>query len=184
MRYLIAIGLIASYFSKTSSFSRHGHAAFATLTTRSKVAANDKRLVHPLLLTSTLSEVNTTKTDYPSIKVPEGKGDAFPGATIINGKINTVSDEAEHKPMRPRSDPLVTSWEGIQDQLIKNFKLDPKDLKKYDEEMEDKDSLLEIYKAMQLARQFEVACNKQYMVSRFRKPQYFVAAMLLSYVNI
>ncbi len=68
--------------------------------------------------------------------------------------------------MRPRSDPQTTSWEGIRSQLVKHFKFDPQDLEKYENEMEDKKSLLEIYKAMQLARQFEVACNKQYMVSK------------------
>jgi hypothetical protein len=148
--------------------------AFAALTiVKTKVSSNDKHLVRPLFMSTVeLKEVNTTKAEALHINVPDGKEEAFPGVAFVNGKIHDISNEnsehkekMEHTPMRPRSDPLTTSWEGIQEQLIKNFKMKPQDLEKYDDEMESKDSLLELYKAMQLARQFEVACNKQYMVS-------------------
>lgn len=166
MRLICAVGLLASFSTTAAAFARHS--AFATLTgVKTKVSSNDKGLVKPLFMSTV--EVNCTKTDIQPPKVPEGKDEAFPGVSIVNGKISDIDTktkkELEHSPMRPRSDPLTTSWEGIQNQLIKNFKISAQDLKKYDKEMEDKGALLEIYKAMQLARQFEVACSKQYMVS-------------------
>ncbi len=84
----------------------------------------------------------------------------FPGATLTNGKISAVPPNI----MRPPPDPTITSWEGIKSQLATNFGIDPQELDRYHDEIEDKDSLLSIYKAMQLSRQFELACNKQYMV--------------------
>lgn len=146
------------------------------------LTANDKRLARPQLLVSTLSDINATKSEYLHFvkdDLPKGKEEAFPGITFVNGKIDSFSEEDEHKPMRPRSDPLTTSWAGIQHQLIKNFNIDPYVLEKYDKEMEDKDSLLEIYKAMQLARQFEVACNKQYMVGCCENSDTFFVRKLL-----
>lgn len=168
MRLLLPIGLIASYSTTAIAFTRHP--AFAALTSfKTKVSFNDKPLFRPLFMSTV--EVNSTKTGVLPITVPDGKEEAFAGVAFVNGKIDGIANhpeinkELEYNPMRPRSDPLTTSWEGIQDQLIKNFKIDPLDLAKYNEDMEDKDSLLEVYKSMQLARQFEVACNKQYMVS-------------------
>jgi hypothetical protein len=172
MRLLFAIGLLASYSSTTVAFARRP--AFATWTSaKTKLSSNDKHLVRPLFMSTVeLKDMNSTKTEVTSVNVPEGKEEAFPGVIFVDGKITDVAskdsehkEELKHTPMRPRSDPLTTSWEGIQDQLIKNFKMNPQDLEKYDNEMESKDALLEVYKAMQLARQFEVACNKQYMVS-------------------
>ena len=68
--------------------------------------------------------------------------------------------------MRPPPDPFITSWEGIKDQLISNFNIDPQDLDIYSAEIEDTEFLLKIYRSMQLSRQFEVACNKEYMMGK------------------
>lgn len=151
MRPVLAIASLTAHSSVTTGFSCHRHTAFIASTNHRVQAAvtKDLRLA--------------TKADFLLTKdLPEDKTDAFPGATIVNGKIDSI-EHPELTVMRPRSDPQTTSWEGIKSQLIKSFKFDTEELDKYDE-MEEKASLLEIYKAMQLARQFEVACNKQYMV--------------------
>ena len=70
--------------------------------------------------------------------------------------------------MRPPPDPSITSWEGIKRQLISNFSFDPQELESYNTEVEEKASLLTIYKSMQLSRQFENACNQQYMQGKIR----------------
>ena len=114
-------------------------------------------------MTGTLSRLPINETR--STPVPLGKTDVlFPGA-----KLDTDGKKAEVLPleiMRPPPDPSITAWEGIKSQLISNFDVDPQELEKITAEFEDdKDSLLKIYKSMQLSRQFELACNKQYMVS-------------------
>ena len=174
MQSLIAFGLFASYASMAAAFTPSRHPSFTTFTSRSTVIhTNDKPLAYSKLFVSTPSEVNTTKSEYlhyAKDTIPQGKEEAFPGVTFVNGKIDSFSEEETDPttPMRPRSDPLTTSWAGIRQQLIKNFNMDPSMLEKYDEDMEEKDTLLEVYKAMQLARQFEVACNKQYMVCDYQ----------------
>ena len=92
----------------------------------------------------------------------------------LNGLLTraTVFDEMKDvlRPniMRPPPDPFITSWEGIKDQLISNFNIDPQDLEIYSAEIEDPEFLLKIYRSMQLSRQFEVACNKEYMMGKVR----------------
>ena len=116
-----------------------------------------------LFMTGTLSRLPINETR--STPVPLGKTDVlFPGA-----KLDTDGKIAEVLPleiMRPPPDPSITAWDGIKSQLISNFDADPQELERITAEVEDdKDSLLKIYKSMQLSRQFELACNKQYMVS-------------------
>eukprot|EP00804_Cyclotella_cryptica_P008928 CCRYP_012039-RA/>CCRYP_012039-RA protein AED:0.27 eAED:0.27 QI:322/1/1/1/0.85/0.75/8/1267/482 len=172
MWLVFTILLITSYSSATLGFTSQRLAFVASngrhVDKDAPKELNAKRLAPSLQMSTLPHQVNGTKTDFLANKdLPKEREDAFPGATIVNGKIDTISDEnPELDVMRPRSDPQTTSWEGIQSQLVKNFKFDPADLEKY--EMEDKKSLLEIYKAMQLARQFEVACNKQYMAGKIR----------------
>ena len=114
-------------------------------------------------MTGTLSRLPINETRLTP--VPLGKTDVlFPGA-----KLDTDGKIAEVLPleiMRPPPDPSITAWDGIKSQLISNFDADPQELERITAEVEDdKDSLLKIYKSMQLSRQFELACNKQYMVS-------------------
>jgi hypothetical protein len=87
---------------------------------------------------------------------PEGKVHHIDGLE----DVNTI--------MRPPPDPKLTSWVGIKRQLMLNFGFDHQQLSHINDEVEDKESLLSIYKSMQLARQFEAACNKQYMAGKIR----------------
>ncbi|KAL7552710.1 hypothetical protein ACHAWF_015944 [Thalassiosira exigua] len=101
-------------------------------------------------------------------RLPEDEISAlFPGATFINGEITKIGPLPSNI-MRPPPDPSITSWEGIKRQLMSNFGIDPQELNNYNVEMEGRDSLLKIYKTMQLSRQFENACNQQYMQGKIR----------------
>ena len=71
--------------------------------------------------------------------------------------------------MRPPPDPYLTSWAGIKNQLISNFNIDRQDLENYSAEFEDTAFLLKVYRSMQLSRQFEIACNKEYMLGKVRE---------------
>jgi len=108
--------------------------------------------------------------------VPSDEATAlFPEATLVNGEIVATAPKVNGEIvatapeiMRPPPDPFFTSWEGIKRQLITNFGMKPHELEDYSAEIEDRDSLLKIYKTMQLSRQFEVACNRQYMMGKIR----------------
>lgn len=84
------------------------------------------------------------------------------GANLPGGRGDAIAPNI----MRPPPDPFVTSWEGIKNQLVSNFNIDPQDLESYSAVVEEKEFLLDIYRSMQLSRQFELACNREYMVSR------------------
>ena len=85
------------------------------------------------------------------------------------GKVHHIDEhEDENNIMRPPPDPKLTSWDGIKRQLMTNFGFDHQELTHINEAIEDKESLLSIYKSMQLARQFEAACNKQYMEGKIK----------------
>ena len=134
---------------------------------------------------SQVSSRVTNETDtVTNGSMPDGKEDAFPGAKLVNGKIDSLPtriDEAVaaagYNVMRPPPNSLTTSWEGIQSQLVANFNYDLKDLESYHADVEHRDTLLEIYKSMQLSRLFELACNKQYMVRRVQTKKIFLSAL-------
>jgi TPP-dependent pyruvate/acetoin dehydrogenase alpha subunit len=69
--------------------------------------------------------------------------------------------------MRP---PIDLSWKDIQDQLVSKFGYTEEQLKeKYSDVIDtNKDVLLQLYKAMLMARSFENACNQQYMQGKIR----------------
>ena len=94
------------------------------------------------------------------------EADALFASLDQTGKVHHVDGlNNENKIMRPPPD---ITWDGIKRQLMSNFGFDNEALAKIDEDTETKESLLSIYKSMQLARGFENACNQQYMQGRIR----------------
>lgn len=94
------------------------------------------------------------------------EADALFASLDQKGKVHHIDGlNNENKIMRPPPD---ITWDGIKRQLMSNFGFDNQALAKIDEDTETKESLLSIYKSMQLARQFEAACNKQYMQGKIR----------------
>ena len=60
-------------------------------------------------------------------------------------------------------------WEKIATQLQEAFGYTAEEVAAYDSSLEDdKDGLMKLYRAMQLARAFENACNQQYMQGKIR----------------
>jgi TPP-dependent pyruvate/acetoin dehydrogenase alpha subunit len=64
--------------------------------------------------------------------------------------------------------PLDLPWQSVTEQLKANFGYTDNELQAYDSLDTDKPALLKLYKAMQLARSFENACNQQYMQGKIR----------------
>lgn len=75
----------------------------------------------------------------------------------------TVTTDEEHSPMRPR---FYISWDEIKTQLSENFGMTDAELGKYD--TISKEDTLAAYEMMQLCRNFENACNQQYMAGNIR----------------
>ena len=169
MRLLLSIALLTSTSSGFSNPSLlHGNPAFISITTKNAfkdmVALKNRRESK-----LDMAQVSPRVANETTTGIPDDKADAFPGATLVNGKIDSVpsielTSDNEYNIMRPPPDPSATSWEGIKKQLMANFRIEPDELDRYDAEIEEKGTLLELYKSMQLSRLFEVACNKQYMV--------------------
>ena len=67
--------------------------------------------------------------------------------------------------MRP---PINMPWSDISSQLQEAFGYSPAEVATYESMDQDKEALLQLYKAMQLARGFENACNQQYMQGKIR----------------
>lgn len=68
--------------------------------------------------------------------------------------------------MRP---PINLHWDKVAAQLQESFGYSPAEIDAYDKELEgNKEALMKLYKAMQLARAFENACNQQYMQGKIR----------------
>jgi 2-oxoisovalerate dehydrogenase E1 component len=67
--------------------------------------------------------------------------------------------------MRP---PINLPWEGVVAQLVENFGYSSADIAQYETLDSDKQALMKMYRAMQLARSFENACNQQYMQGKIR----------------
>jgi 2-oxoisovalerate dehydrogenase E1 component len=84
----------------------------------------------------------------------------LPMATVATTETERA---AEEQPMRPR---FYIPWDEIKNQLSENFGLSHSDLSKYDSI--PKEDMLKGYETMQLCRNFENACNQQYMAGNIR----------------
>jgi len=73
--------------------------------------------------------------------------------------------EDEASVMRP---PINMKWGEIAAQLQENFGYTAEEIEAYNVLDSDKESLMKLYRAMQAARQFENACNQQYMQGKIR----------------
>jgi TPP-dependent pyruvate/acetoin dehydrogenase alpha subunit len=91
--------------------------------------------------------------------------------SVVNNNKSPFSIETfeitDANVMRP---PIDLSWKNIQDQLIAKFGYTSEQLQKeYSDVIDtDKDVLIQLYKAMLMARTFENACNQQYMQGKIR----------------
>jgi len=88
-------------------------------------------------------------------------------AATLDAETAVKSAEVvEEGPMRP---PINLKWDRVAQQLEESFGYSSEEIKAYDDAMEsDKGQLLQLYKAMQMARGFENACNQQYMQGKIR----------------
>merc|ERR1719261_2252466 len=73
--------------------------------------------------------------------------------------------ESAPEVMRP---PINMEWEKISVQLQDAFGYSSEEVAEYEALNTDKEGLMKLYKAMQLARGFENACNQQYMQGKIR----------------
>ncbi len=164
MRLLLSVAILASASGFANRALLQRNPAFHIPT------KNHIRSKETLLYQVSRHATNETATTVNG-SLPKEKEDAFPGATLVDGKITAIPcpEEVDEFPgfnvMRPPPNDMITSWEGIKGQLITHFKYNLEELEKYEDDIEKKDALLEIYKSMQLSRLFEMACHKQYLVS-------------------
>jgi TPP-dependent pyruvate/acetoin dehydrogenase alpha subunit/pyruvate/2-oxoglutarate/acetoin dehydrogenase E1 component len=87
-------------------------------------------------------------------------------STAAPETTETVTKAQEPQVMRP---PINLPWEGISKQLQEKFGYTPEQVAAYSAELDNnKEALMKLYKAMQLARAFENACNQQYMQGKIR----------------
>ena len=133
----------------------------------SKAEDDDAFMLHQTLVSDVDAD---TEMPGSSTFLSTKEADALFATLDQEGKVHNITDEHEDENniMRPPPDPTLTSWDGIKRQLMTNFGFDLQDLSQINEQIEEKESLLSIYKSMQLARQFEAACNKQYMAGKIR----------------
>mmetsp|Transcript_35326 Transcript_35326/g.59979 ORF Transcript_35326/g.59979 Transcript_35326/m.59979 type:complete len:815 (-) Transcript_35326:143-2587(-) len=90
---------------------------------------------------------------------------ASPLAAATLSAPETESAEVPN-PMRP---PIDYVWEDVSEQLVNAFGYSQAEVDMYAGEVEnDKAVLTKIYKAIQMARGFENACNQQYMQGKIR----------------
>ncbi|KAL9188399.1 hypothetical protein ACHAXT_006777 [Thalassiosira profunda] len=86
-------------------------------------------------------------------------------ATLSAPETETAEADAPNA-MRP---PVNLAWGDVSDQLMNAFGYSQAEVDMYDGEVENsKENLMQIYKALQLARGFENACNQQYMQGKIR----------------
>jgi TPP-dependent pyruvate/acetoin dehydrogenase alpha subunit/pyruvate/2-oxoglutarate/acetoin dehydrogenase E1 component len=84
-------------------------------------------------------------------------------ATLETSTTNTDSDAPV---MRP---PINLKWNEVAAQLKESFGYSEAEIDAYNAEVENsKETLMKLYKAMQMARGFENACNQQYMQGKIR----------------
>jgi TPP-dependent pyruvate/acetoin dehydrogenase alpha subunit/pyruvate/2-oxoglutarate/acetoin dehydrogenase E1 component len=82
-------------------------------------------------------------------------------ATLESTEVGAVEN-----PMRP---PIHLKWDDIASQLQESFGYTADEIAAYNDELEsDKAALMKLYKAMNLARAFENACNQAYMQGKIR----------------
>jgi len=107
------------------------------------------------------NKITNSRTSYtPSSMLMAATLDA---ETVVNGVEDEVEDEGR---MRP---PINLKWDKVATQLEESFGYSAEEVQAYGDAMEkDKDQLLKLYKAMQLARCFENSCNQQYMQGKIK----------------
>mmetsp|Transcript_110978 Transcript_110978/g.320743 ORF Transcript_110978/g.320743 Transcript_110978/m.320743 type:complete len:808 (+) Transcript_110978:117-2540(+) len=76
-----------------------------------------------------------------------------------------ATEQSEPTVMRP---PINLPWDSVSTQLMENFGYSAADLANYDTLDTNKEDLMKLYRAMQMARGFENACNQQYMQGKIR----------------
>lgn len=85
---------------------------------------------------------------------------------FMSATISEVETEEKTEVMRP---PIDMPWESIAEQLTSAFGYSTEEVAAYSDAVEnDKDTLMKLYKAMNVARAFENACNQQYMQGKIR----------------
>ena len=91
-------------------------------------------------------------------------------ATLDSETTEAVNGEEEEEEQQPfMRAPINLKWDEVASQLQESFGYSAEEIAAYDTAVEsDKDALLKLYKAMQLARGFENACNQQYMQGKIR----------------
>jgi TPP-dependent pyruvate/acetoin dehydrogenase alpha subunit/pyruvate/2-oxoglutarate/acetoin dehydrogenase E1 component len=86
--------------------------------------------------------------------------------TVSEETAATQAVDDEPQVMRP---PINLPWSAISQQLQDKFGYTADEVESYSAQLDnDKDALMKLYKAMQLARGFENACNQQYMQGKIR----------------
>jgi len=87
--------------------------------------------------------------------------------TVLNVEtLESLSTEVDDTVMRP---PIKLEWDQVSSQLQEAFGYSAEEVQAYNDELEgDKEALMKLYKALQLARGFENACNQQYMQGKIR----------------
>jgi TPP-dependent pyruvate/acetoin dehydrogenase alpha subunit/pyruvate/2-oxoglutarate/acetoin dehydrogenase E1 component len=87
----------------------------------------------------------------------------YMAATLDSAAATAESDASV---MRP---PINLKWNDVQKQLKENFGYSDAEIEAYASDVENsKETLMKLYKAMQMARGFENACNQQYMQGKIR----------------
>lgn len=84
----------------------------------------------------------------------------------MSATVSEVDVAQTFTPMRP---PINMPWSKIADQLVSEFGYTTEQANSYSATLEkDKDALMKLYKAMNMARAFENACNQAYMQGKIR----------------
>jgi hypothetical protein len=84
----------------------------------------------------------------------------------MSATVSEVESTETFTPMRP---PINMPWSEISSQLVSEFGYTPEEAESYSSALDnDKDALLKLYKAMNMARAFENACNQAYMQGKIR----------------
>mmetsp|Transcript_10801 Transcript_10801/g.29845 ORF Transcript_10801/g.29845 Transcript_10801/m.29845 type:complete len:817 (-) Transcript_10801:60-2510(-) len=114
---------------------------------------------------SAFSPSQTTKQPNSIASVSARTSALFSTTAPANGAVATEEEVAEPTVMRP---PINMPWPEIASQLEDAFGYSAAEVESYAAFENDKEAVLKLYKAMQLARAFENACNQQYMQGKIR----------------
>jgi TPP-dependent pyruvate/acetoin dehydrogenase alpha subunit len=110
----------------------------------------------------------TSSTLYAAtLETTNGASAGTTAATATKSPFSIETFEiSDASVMRP---PIDLTWDDVRDQLVSKFGYTTEQLRtKYETLDTDKLALLQIYKAMMMARSFENACNQQYMQGKIR----------------